>query len=434
MATIKYRLKTKTENAQIYIRFSISRTQVFETKTGLSIDHNNWSTTTGFPKQNNPQNKNLKSDLEELATFINKEYNSDFSKGVIFSTQWLKSKINESFERDQITEDKNLFSVFLDSYKDTLIPEGYKTRASYQKFNQLYKKFTAFEKKKSRKYFIVEIDKPLMLEFKKYLMGEGKMMESTANRTLKRVKSVLIKARDEGKTINHQINNFRIEMIPAIKVFLSFDEIEKIKNEKIIGGEIDFARDWLIIGCYTGQRVSDLLRMKKEMIYTKTDSEGNSYKFIDLIQEKTKKPVTIPLHDEVQIILDKYDGDFPPIFGKTKASNSTLFNRYIKTVCRLAGINDVVKGRLFNDDENVKRNEIVQKEKYNFVSSHICRRSFATNFYGDKRFTTPQLMAITGHGSESIFLSYIGKKSSDHAFQTAKAFQEIKREKSEKTS
>jgi integrase len=215
--------------------------------------------------------------------------------------------------------------------------------------------------------------------------------------------------------------------VPSIKVFLNFDEIEKIKNAKVIDNVLITAKHWLITCCYTGQRVSDLLRMNSGMIFTKIDYEGNKFPILELTQIKTGNDVSIPLHDEVLKILEIYNGNFLPTFGKAKDSNFVLFNRYIKKVCEVAGISNIVKGKVFNED--LKRNEIVETEKYKLVSSHICRRSFATNFYGDKRFTTPQIMAITGHSTESTFLSYIGKTSSDHALQTAKTFREISQQK-----
>jgi len=50
--------------------------------------------------------------------------------------------------------------------------------------------------------------------------------------------------------------------------------------------------------------------------------------------------------------------------------------------------------------------KIVNAPKYAFVTSHIMRRSFASNYYG--KIETPLLMNINGHSKESIFLSYIG--------------------------
>lgn len=61
--------------------------------------------------------------------------------------------------------------------------------------------------------------------------------------------------------------------------------------------------------------------------------------------------------------------------------------------------------------------------KYELMASHICRRSFATNFYGIIPTTT--LIQITGHSSERMFLKYIGKTSYDHAIKMADGYQEL---------
>jgi len=207
--------------------------------------------------------------------------------------------------------------------------------------------------------------------------------------------------------------------------------LKQVKNMPIVGNEnLKHARDWFIIGCYTGQRISDLMRMNKKMICTKTDIEGEEFKFIELTQEKTGSRVTIPLMDEVEEILNKYNGDFPPVFSSDKSSNDTLFNRYIKKVCKLAGINEIVKGLVFNEEEN--RNEIKDTEKYNLISSHTCRRSFATNFYGNPKLPTPIIMAITGHKTEKTFLDYIKKDPADYVISSASVFKELSKERKEK--
>lgn len=441
MAAPKFYLRSTGENCTIQVIYQLSRTLRMRTATGLKIDSAKWHFTektipdkngikvkkiidNGKPR-NLADNNKLKADLTQLSLHIENQYNLDYTKGVRFSNQWLKDTINDYFKRPTQTqeEDDNLFSVYLKNYSDQRQIDSRTKKSTDQKFVQLQTKFKAYEKTKRLKYIISDIDKKFLLAFRNFLIHDFRMMESSANRTLKNVKTVLLDARDNGKIINHQINNFSIENIPAVKVFLSFAEIEKIKNTHIIGADLQHAKDWLIVGTYVGQRVSDLLRMTKEMIFTKTDSEGNEYRFIELTQEKTGAEVTIPIHNEVEEILQKYNGNFPPTFGKIGDSKFVLFNRYIKTVCKLAGIDNKVKGKVFNDD--TKRNEITETEKFNLVSSHICRRSFCTNFYGDKRFTTPQLMAISSHATETVFLSYIGKTSSDHAMQTAKTFKEI---------
>ena len=52
--------------------------------------------------------------------------------------------------------------------------------------------------------------------------------------------------------------------------------------------------------------------------------------------------------------------------------------------------------------------------------SHVGRRSFATNYYGD--IPTSYLIYVTGHSSEIMFLNYIGKSNKDMALELTKYF------------
>ncbi len=432
MATVKFRVLHKTENAQIYIRFSIDRNNIFQTKTGKIINPKYWSVKTSRPIQTQPEYKILTTELNGLENHILREYNSDYAKGVIFSKDWLVQKIDSFFNRIEIKEDDSVFLNYLQNFTDFKRNTSSYTECTIRKYNNLKDRFTQYQKKKKKIFLIKDIGAKTLIDFKNYLITDCDLMETTAVRFLKNLKTVLFDAEQNGKSIHYQIRGFSTGTTNTeYKVFLSFDEIEKIKNITTINTDWNIARDWLVIGCYLGQRASDLLRMTNRMIYTKTDSEGNSYRFIEIKQQKTGEKVVIPLHDEVETILNKYNGNFPPTFANNFDSNAVLFNRHIKKVCELAGIHEIVKGKVYNEEK--KKNEIVEIEKCFLVSSHVCRRSFATNFYGNKMFTTPQLMAISGHKTETMFLQYIGKTKDDWAMQTAKTFKELKELKS-KTS
>ena len=424
MASIKFFTRSKTETSQIYIRFIVGYRNEFQTKTGLKINLSDWSKEKSLPKQNTAENKKITAQLKGIETYILNEYNSDYSKGVIFSKEWLSEKVDTFFNRIDVKEDDTVFLIYLKNFiefKESI--SGY-TKCTIGKLKNLNSRFTQYQKKKRKTFLLQDINAKTLIDFKNFLIVECNLMETTATRFIKNLKTVLFDAETNGKTISNQIRGFSTGTTNTeYKVFLSFEELEQIKDIQTLNTDWNIAKDWLILGCYLGQRASDLLRMTKRMIYTKTDSEGNQFRFIEITQQKTGEKVVIPLHDEVETILKKYNGDFPPTFADNYDSNAVLFNRHIKKVCELAGLNEMIKGKVFNDEK--KKNEIVETEKYNLVSSHVCRRSFATNFYGNKLFTTPQLKAITGHKTETMFLNYIGKTADDWAMQTAKTFKQL---------
>jgi integrase len=132
----------------------------------------------------------------------------------------------------------------------------------------------------------------------------------------------------------------------------------------------------------------------------------------EFTQVKTNKIMAIPLSKKVRELLAKRDGDFP------RKISDQRYNEYIKEVCRIAGINSKIKGSKFFSETKRKVTGIFPK--YELVTSHIGRRTFATNNYG--KIPTSLLINVTGHTTESMFLDYIGKAETEKAKQLAEYF------------
>src|SRR5690606_28921760 len=163
---------------------------------------------------------------------------------------------------------------------------------------------------------------------------------------------------------------------------LSEDElihIKKMEEPK----RLQAAKDWLMISCYTGQRISDFMNFdlgKVEILDGK--------KYLSFIQQKTQKNIFLPIHPAIQLIMAKNRLGFP---AKLATNN---YNTHIKEIARMAGINKLVKIRKWRGFRAVES----YVPKWEAVSSHIGRRSFASNFYG--KIPTALLMEATGHATE----------------------------------
>jgi integrase len=97
-------------------------------------------------------------------------------------------------------------------------------------------------------------------------------------------------------------------------------------------------------------------------------------------------------------VIELLENEFP------RGVSQVVFNKQIKALCKMAKIDGLVSG--FKNNPKTRRKEVVSVPKCEFVTSHIIRRSFASNYYG--KIETPLLMNITGHSKESTFLTYIG--------------------------
>ena len=195
------------------------------------------------------------------------------------------------------------------------------------------------------------------------------------------------------------------------KIYLTIEDItaiEKIEENKL-SDSLKNVRDWLIISCFTGQRISDFMRFNSEMIRIENDK-----KLIEFKQVKTGKLMTVPLHPKVIEILDKNNGSFPYPISDQK------YNDYLKEVCEIAGLTTMVKGSKLIETNGLFRKVSKEYRKCDLVSSHIGRRSFATNFYG--KIPTTYLIYVTGHSSEEMFLNYIGKSNKDLALEILNYF------------
>ena len=71
-------------------------------------------------------------------------------------------------------------------------------------------------------------------------------------------------------------------------------------------------------------------------------------------------------------------------------------------------------------EDGRKRTEKGKFEKWELVSSHIGRRSYATNNFD--KIPLRLVMNVTGHTTEKMFLNYVGKSNKDIALELTKYF------------
>ncbi len=411
MARIKVLLKSKINPASIYIRLSDGREVDVMAKTKYCINPEDWSSVKQEPKDlKDIHYVNLNSELVTLKSDLLKYYNKTNGK-LLINTQWLKDFLDTSIE---IVEEVKLptdLVKYIDFYKDYRKHEI--SESSRKKFNVIKHKMERFQTKRKRPILICDINENFKKEFVEYYK-EQKYAQNTMQRDLVFIKTFCKHARYLGLETHSQLDALRLDRAKVEKIYLSFDDLTKIENIKKndLTDSLENAKDWLIISCYTGQRISDFLHFTKDQIRVE---KGKS--LIEFTQKKTGKIMTVPLHKKVIEILEKRGGEFPYSISDQK------YNDYIKNVCEIAKINNLVFGSKRMEtakDSGVFRKKSDTFKKYELVSSHIGRRSFATNFYGT--IPTSYLIYVTGHSTEAMFLTYIGKSNKDIAMELTNYF------------
>ena len=190
---------------------------------------------------------------------------------------------------------------------------------------------------------------------------------------------------------SNYIESFKQKSSDRILHILNPNEIKALKGLHQIPEEYIDSYSWLLIGLCIGQRVSDLLKLTPSNL-----RKAPTGLYIDMLQQKTKKALTVGVVDS--LVIEILENEFP------RRVSQVVFNKQIKALCKMTGIDELVSG--FKNNLKTRRKEVVSAPKYEFVTSHIMRRSFASNYYG--KIETPLLMNITGHSKESTFLTYIG--------------------------
>ena len=407
MATIKYLLQSKKDNSNIYVRFSINRTLVLKRKTGFIINPKDWSVDKSQPIQKNDELKAIKSRLDKLAVYINDAYNNGISSGELFSGDWLQHQI-DLFNNKIVVVDLDVLTNSIDLYVEK---SDHLSKGSITNLSNLKKNILKYEKDvfKGKSILIRNIDLNFIEKFKKHFKSKDCSVNYIGSQ-ITLIKGVVNYALTNGIPISPEFNKIatvKEKKEPDEIIILTELEQQKIKKATLKNIAHINARKWLLLGCLIGQRGNDLLKITDENI---KDLEG--MKIIELKQQKTGKIVAIPLLPEALEILES---------GLPYKISLENFNKYSKDVCEIAKINKKVKGKMRIDEKRTLTAGYY--EKWQVISSHVCRRSFATNFYG--RIPTSILMNITAHGTETVFLNYIGKTTYDNAFQMFEYFKKI---------
>ena len=415
MATLKFTVRGSSNPSTIYARFTDGRKLHIIAKTDFLINPEFWDEVKATPKQkaNNPDKLNLGIELGKLNTKIFQEYEKDKGTGIQFNKEWLELVIAK-FKNPQLEQKTEYLIDLVRAYQTEMktkinpITRRQISKATIRNFNTTLMRLKKFEEHKKKRYLISEIDLTFFREFVSYEKENLLLAQNSISKDIKQIKTVCIDAKERGFEINKQVEykSFNVpnekleEKGKKLFVTITESEIELIKKcdlKKV--NYLENARDWLIIGCWTGCRVSDLMQLTNDNIQITTKGQ----KFIRYTQSKTDKQVDIPIHSDVKEILERL-GSFP------RPISDQRFNEWIKKVCFQCKMTQEVHGTRQNPTTH--RKEVGTFQKWELVRSHTCRRSFATNHYN--KLPNKLIMAVTGHSTEKMLLNYIGETENDH--------------------
>jgi integrase len=424
MLTVKYLIrppkkttkKLHPKKTSLYVRVTNGRKFDFTVKTGWEILPDHFNSEAQTIKQRVKFSENPK---ENLA--IKRKWENNLLKLKQVIQEQLLIADNPTKEDLRLIVDKfnfpdkykekpvTLFSFiqdFIDNAPHRINPKtgrpvSYKMQREYNATFGYLKEYAAARGKEPD---FNDIDLDFYDSFKSFLEAyrskriKNGLALNTVGKKIQTLKIFLNEATARGINTNlkYQSSRFMAVTEGSENIYLNVQEIEAIYNLDLSDKpKLDRVRDLFIVGCWTGLRFSDWHKVRPDNI-----ENG----FITLTQGKTGNPVVIPIHPTVEKILDKYDGNLP------KPITNQKFNEYLKQVAKLADFQEAITKQI----TRAGKKQTTVYLKWQLVTTHTARRSFATNMY-KAGIPSITIMAITGHRTETAFLKYIKVTPQEHA-------------------
>ena len=171
---------------------------------------------------------------------------------------------------------------------------------------------------------------------------------------------------------------------------------------------LEVYKDMLLFGCGVGCRFGDLVNLRLDN-YEFGDNRRNGYFIFRM--EKTHKQVKVPMNKLTFEVWKKYSSnkkreDF--IFPRTSHGNpisNQKMNENLKVIGEIVGLNRLVRKPIFNSDNSVRKGTEVRKPLYQFMTSHIIRRTFIREGL-NSGLPRHVIMEMSGHSTEKEFNKY----------------------------
>ncbi len=324
----------------------------------------------------------------------------DIDNGRLPTVEEFRNELNLLFERT-IKEPKVTLTMFIQKFRDeaktktnvlTGVKLAEKTLTAYKQFQTVLGEYNA---KRKKPVDFEDIDLEFYRDFTNFLTETKMFSVNNIGKHVKTLKTIMNDATERGfnKNLSFKSKKFIVQKQRVDSIYLTYIELKFIEDLDLSNEpKYDRVRDLFLVGCYTGLRFSDFTSINYKNI--KNDN-------LEIKPQKIGEVVAIPIHDVVKNILAKYEGKFqtplPPALSNQK------MNKYLKEICKQI---DALKHEVSIKETKGGETSFDNFFKYELVTTHTARRSFATNNF--KAGIPAQLiMKITGHGSEKVFLNYI---------------------------
>lgn len=413
--TVRFLLFDSDAKEETYIIcfFTIRKGVRLKIGSGLKIHPENWDFETQRARAGKRFDASKRGDTNRRLEQI-REHCEDIYKqyGKQVGLTFFKAQLKKRMERDETggdySEHPHTLLTYARHYCSEVKPKQNVRESTLKNYSKTLTHLEGYAKDRRTNLEFSEIGKAFFFDFVGWLYAPPRNHSiNSAARMVRWVKEIVKSAERELKlTLPIDYADFRVKAAKTSHIIFTFEELAVFENLDLSDNQrLDRTRDLLLIGCHTGLRFSDFTRITPGHIITQ-----QGVRLIQLTAGKTDGTVVIPLHPTLDKVLSKYGYHAP------KISNQKL-NLFLKELAKLAGFtNEIV---LKEATGGRVRERTVQK--WEVVSTHTCRRSFASNYYHKYPEMINEIRAITGHTTERQFRAYIIADQIEGAVRFAKA-------------
>lgn len=252
------------------------------------------------------------------------------------------------------------------------------TKSTYNKFIEAknhVSNFIRFQYKKGD-ILLESINQNFLDDFDFYLKSEKKQKQITINKSIQRVRKIIKLAIAKGYLKKDPFILYRPKKYETKVVYLNQKELDKLEQHTFKQARLNQVKDMFVFCCYTGLAYQEMSNLKQEHLIEGFDGAI----WIQMMRQKTKSKVSLPLLPTASKIIDKYKDEnrLLPIISNQK------FNSYLKEIAELIGVE--------------KR-----------LTHHIARKTFATTVLLYNDIPIEIVSELLGHSSISITQRHYAK-------------------------
>lgn len=234
-------------------------------------------------------------------------------------------------------------------------------------------------------------------DFRDYV-GE-RVAQSSARTYFAVLKAILARYEEEVDFCKDYATILKAKNEKPVKTFLTPKELERLERVEIQSKVEQYVLDEFLIGAYTGMRISDAREVSEENMMNG---------FLSYVSIKTGIHAVVPLKPGVAERI-----------RRVQANDCTVslvgYNKALRRMAKRAGITERVK--VFKAGEHKKG------EKWEYLSSHSARISFATNL---SKLGVPlmDIAKLMGHTNCTVTQRYIVPTEVELSSKALKYFQQ----------